>query len=488
MLRLKFGLLAWLAKGYFDKISETYKELFNKDLPTILVVGSLGKSSQALLLRQLFEKAGWKVYSGNSTKNNWNGLAGIIYTLSQNNSTFYNKNQLSQILTFIKLYFNLLFSSYSNLSEKTIFIYEIGFDKQGENYLYENIFENGFKYLITTALTLEHSENYQNKFDVEAYEQIKSLLPEELKKQFESESKNLLKNTALEQLELLKLAEKSIIPTKIGEVTQDFFCNFENRKKWIKLDFKVKRNENLSLMINNRYNTNNNYLLPLTFGRQVYITDLVAREFEIEEKVFLDLLKDFEMPNSRFSILKGKENTNIVDSTYNSDPSSMEGFLDTIEETISHLKKNYEDPILPKHTLVFGEMRELGDLTKEEHSKVLKRILDIGKNHPYIIENIYLVGEEWLKCDEQDFAKSEDIINYIFFQKQLFKVFKSVKNLKKIFGVNELRPYSWYWFKGSENTIFLEGLVEELLKNPEDSKKLCRRGEFWNKKRKNWTY
>ncbi len=487
MLKFKFGLFAWLAKGYFEKFSESYKNLFDKDLPTILVVGSLGKSSQTLLLKQLFEKAGWNVYSGTSTKNNWNGLAGIIYTLNQSENLFSGKNPISQILTFIKLYFKLLFSSYSDLDEKTIFIYEIGFDAQGENHLYEEVFENGVKYLITTALTLEHSDNYQDKFDLNTYKQIKDLLPSDLKKQFENEGQELLKNTALEQLELLKLSEKAIIPTKIGEVTQDFFSNLENPKKWLKLDFKVKRNENLSLIINNRHNTSNDYILPLTFGRQIYITDLIAREFKIEEEIFLELLKTFEMPNSRFSILKGKENTNLVDSTYNSDPASMKIFLNTIEETIEHLKKNYEDPVLPKHTLIFGEMRELGSLAKDEHTKILKKILEIGKKHPHIIENIYLVGEEWLKCDEQDFTKSEDVINYIYFQKQLFKVFRSVKNLKKVFGVNDLRPYSWYWFKGSENTIFLESMVEGLLQNPKDIERLCRRGEIWGRRRKNWT-
>jgi len=38
--------------------------------------------------------------------------------------------------------------------------------------------------------------------------------------------------------------------------------------------------------------------------------------------------------------------------------------------------------------------------------------------------------------------------------------------------------------KGSQNTLFLERAVEMLLENKDDSKKLCRRGEFWDRKRK----
>jgi len=41
--------------------------------------------------------------------------------------------------------------------------------------------------------------------------------------------------------------------------------------------------------------------------------------------------------------------------------------------------------------------------------------------------------------------------------------------------------------KGSQNTIFLEIVVEQILQNKDDTKLLCRRGKFWNSKRKPYT-
>ena len=37
--------------------------------------------------------------------------------------------------------------------------------------------------------------------------------------------------------------------------------------------------------------------------------------------------------------------------------------------------------------------------------------------------------------------------------------------------------------KASQNTLLLEIAAEQLLQNPTDSSKLCRRGAFWNKQR-----
>ncbi|MCL5970759.1 MAG: hypothetical protein M1450_04650, partial [Patescibacteria group bacterium] len=52
------------------------------------------------------------------------------------------------------------------------------------------------------------------------------------------------------------------------------------------------------------------------------------------------------------------------------------------------------------------------------------------------------------------------------------------KDLLNIISENDL-----ILVKSSQNTLFLERAVEMLLKNPKDSVRLCRRGEFWDKKR-----
>ena len=47
----------------------------------------------------------------------------------------------------------------------------------------------------------------------------------------------------------------------------------------------------------------------------------------------------------------------------------------------------------------------------------------------------------------------------------------------------ELKDGTMILFKGAR---YLEGIVERLLADPSDAAKLCRRGTFWDAKRKQW--
>jgi ribonuclease HII len=137
----------------------------------------------------------------------------------------------------------------------------------------------------------------------------------------------------------------------------------------------------------------------------------------------------------------------------------------------------------PKFYIVLGEMRELGVTATQAHNEVLDNILRLGKQWSHYIENIYLLGNEWVKCDDDGIVKIEDQVNFISYRNQLFKVFKKAGDIKSLLTKETIKPNSWVWIKGSQNTIFLEILVKHLLNNPEDNNKLCRNTKSWDKLR-----
>jgi UDP-N-acetylmuramyl pentapeptide synthase len=235
-----------------------------------------------------------------------------------------------------------------------------------------------------------------------------------------------------------------------------------------------------------------------TDGSTAYVLELLADKYKIDHSLVAQTTADLMLPPGRFTLLPGISNSVIVDSSYNSDPQSMDSLLDIIEEVIEESNRVKDTQLLssqtdtrtievPKHYMIFGEMRELGDTSTLAHQEILQRIIDLGKNKGSYIENIYLVGKEWLKCDDDGVVKVQDNVSFISYKNQLFKVFVKAGELKTLLNNDTVRPNSWFWLKGSQNTIFLEIIAQHLLEHSEDAKHLARRGKAWDKIRAAWS-
>lgn len=158
------------------------------------------------------------------------------------------------------------------------------------------------------------------------------------------------------------------------------------------------------------------------------------------------LKRNFQPPPGRLSFFPGINKTVIIDSSYNASPAAVLVLLDILKKQPGKRK-----------IAVLGDMRELGDQAETEHQSVA--------------------------------SQAEQDADYVFtFGPLMAKYFPQAKNYLKmselIAAVKDfLKPGDVVLIKGSQNTIFLETLVEKLLANPEDKDKLCRRGEYWDKKR-----
>ena len=116
--------------------------------------------------------------------------------------------------------------------------------------------------------------------------------------------------------------------------------------------------------------------------------------------------------------------------------------------------------------MVLGDMRELGSLSRIQHELLAREIL---KTADFAI----LIGSLM-----QEFAVP--ILEKENFKYQAFSTFKDAKESI----LDSVRKDDVTLVKGSQNTLFLERVVEMLLEDKSDAKKLCRRGDFWDSVRK----
>ena len=127
-------------------------------------------------------------------------------------------------------------------------------------------------------------------------------------------------------------------------------------------------------------------------------------------------------------------------------------------------------------------MRELGSIGVNLHAKILDRLLEISQKYSDYINEIILIGASWHALDQDQILKVNSIENFrwIRYRQSNWKVYETAGAIKRAIDLDQIRPVSWFWVKGSQNTIFLELVVEHLLANPHDSRLLCRRGSVWD--------
>ncbi len=164
----------------------------------------------------------------------------------------------------------------------------------------------------------------------------------------------------------------------------------------------------------------------------------------------------FELPPGRGTVLKAQKDITIIDSTYNTG-------LKPTQAAISMLDKYPGE----HKWLVLGDILEQGSLEKDEHEKLATVISKSKAEHVVLLgprTKAYTLPllKEKTKLAVVSFESPRDVLDYLRY------------NLK---GGEILL------FKGGR---FLEGVIEQLLANPEDANKLVRRSREWTKRRQKW--
>lgn len=193
------------------------------------------------------------------------------------------------------------------------------------------------------------------------------------------------------------------------------------------------------------------FLFTKDYGQTFAAAAAVGKVFGISvEESKKNLEKNLVLPPGRMSVFAGINDSTIIDSSYNSSRVPAIAALRALKEYKGKRK-----------LAVLGDMREQGNLARGEHGVVAQEAL---KDADLIFTFGPLMEEYFPKHSKiRKFRRMADLID-------------SLKS--------EIKSGDVVLVKGSQNTIMLETLVEAILTNPEDVSKLCRRGKFWEKKRR----
>lgn len=180
-----------------------------------------------------------------------------------------------------------------------------------------------------------------------------------------------------------------------------------------------------------------------------------AASLGIAPQLGIEALADYQPPPGRSSLLKGKKDSIIIDSSYNTTPSGMKNMLRLLNKLGTHRHK----------LVILGDMRELGKQSKEAHKQLAEWILDYA-------DEAILFGQ----------AVKQHTLPVLKAKKFPVNYFSRFSELEKHL-TNHLTPKSLILVKSSQNTLLLERAVELLLQNPSDQALLCRRGKYWDDRR-----
>lgn len=170
---------------------------------------------------------------------------------------------------------------------------------------------------------------------------------------------------------------------------------------------------------------------------------------------FVNDFSDIKMAPGRSSYFRGIKGINIVDSSYNAHMISVASILDMVKRM--HAEKKW---------LVIGDIVDQGSLTEEEHRKLAGLIAEAKP------ERVILVGRRTKEFTAPELKKlGVSAVATTDPRKALEYIEKKIRGNETLI------------FKGSQ---YLEWVIEKLLENPEDAKKLCRREKAAVARRKSW--
>jgi UDP-N-acetylmuramoyl-tripeptide--D-alanyl-D-alanine ligase len=185
------------------------------------------------------------------------------------------------------------------------------------------------------------------------------------------------------------------------------------------------------------------------FGRNHVYASLASLAFSYGEKLNMlnavNMLKDYEVPPGRMRLLKGINNSLIIDDTYNSSPFACQSGLKTLGEIKNKGKK----------IAVLGDMLELGKHTEEAHR-------NIGKFAKEIVDILVVVGSRAKTIKEGALEAGMNSKNIFEFNNSR----EAGEFLKTLVKKNDL-----LFIKGSQG-VRMERAVEAILLDQENKANL----------------
>jgi UDP-N-acetylmuramyl pentapeptide synthase len=107
----------------------------------------------------------------------------------------------------------------------------------------------------------------------------------------------------------------------------------------------------------------------------------------VSEQIIVENIARYEAPKGRMNLIAGKNNSTIIDDTYNSSPDAVDAALQTLSEIQCSGKK----------IVTLGDMMELGTYSVEEHKKVGKKVIGVADILVTVGPRARAIGDEALE-------------------------------------------------------------------------------------------
>lgn len=415
--------------------------------PIIIGVGGAsGKTSLSGLIF-LILKEKYKVRQGMG-KNSETGLPLNILGISINNYL---------TLDWLKAFIFAPFKVILDWNNYDIYIAEMGidgpFEPKNMSYLLKILKP---QIGVLTNISLEHSQYFDSLVKVnnpeEREKEILDLTARQESLLITSLTKQQTAVINADDRETQKYLDKikaNVVSVSLSDSKADFFVQ--------KIETSISSFKVIFYHNKKNYDIRLNIPLPSHYAYSFLLAIAVCVKLGFsEEEAIKALEKNFSLPPGRMSIFAGIKETLIIDSSYNN--ATLAPLLDILEMLKKIAGKRRKIAIL-------GDMRELGTVSQTQHEIIAKKILETS-------DLAILIGPEMQKFVAPILKNN----NFSFYA---FATFTNAKDeILKIIKSGDL-----ILVKSSQNTLFLERVVEMLLENVTDKEKLCRRGEFWDKKR-----
>jgi UDP-N-acetylmuramoyl-tripeptide--D-alanyl-D-alanine ligase len=179
---------------------------------------------------------------------------------------------------------------------------------------------------------------------------------------------------------------------------------------------------------------------------------LLATKLKMSKTAIQKGLEAIKPLPGRMQVLAGENNSILIDDTYNASPNAVKAALDTLYEVKAE-----------KKIAVLGQMNELGKHSEQLHTlvgeycdpKQLDLVVTIGEEaNKYLAQAAGERGCNVMRCPSPYHAA--DVVRL------------------------QLQPKTVVLVKGSQNGVFAEETVRELLTDPHDAKKLVRQSRHWH--------
>ncbi len=389
----------------------------------IVVTGSNGKTTLLHLLEsQIGDKAQYSHHANSSF-----GIPFDILGL-------HRKTLLKS--EWVNLFLSTPFAAFKKFPKEKLYIVEADCDRPGEGKFLSELLRPDIVLWVSTAKT--HSMNFDQLVKEGKFPTVEEAIAYEFG-YFLEYARNLVMVDGDSEL---MIAQQKRTKAKVISVDRKALKKYEVGKNGTKFEIG-----------DTKYTFN--YLLPEEVFYSIEMTTQVLKylNYSIDQS-----FSKFKMPPGRGSIFQGIKNTTIIDSSYNSNFSSAAAILSMFSKFPEKSK-----------WIVIGDMLEQGKSEKEEHVNLAIIV------EKYDFEKIILMGPR--------------VNKYIYPKLQEIK--DNEKKVISFLGPKETLDYISENIKGGETILFkgarfMEGIIEHLLEDKDDIKKLARREKIWEIRRKHW--